>query len=147
MSIKKPKVEVNLIATNVDNTARATTLEGVERDIKYILLVDYDIFGDPSLDSVGDKYTLVLTKESPVRIPRTAKRTPAPIVSKKPGVRITPRTNPFNSKPKKLPSGTCPGSGALVEKRHRAFGKKSECRYCHRIVSTNLDGTYRKHTK
>jgi len=116
----------DLEVSDVNLGTNSVTLEGETDAAKFILLIDYDLAGDPTDHSVGDTYQLDLGM-----IKKKRKRV---------------------AKAKKTTKSThCLGSGSpvlkkqLIPREHQFANDKAICPHCSKARMVRYDGTFRKH--
>lgn len=136
MATTKTKTsKVQLTVTDVNVHANATTLEGFDGDVRLILMKDYDVFGDPTNDNVGDVHHFTLARITPAA--KVPKPKPAPKSSTK-----APRPGVV-TKGKPTRRVICTGSSQKYSVRYH--GKKLPCGHCMKQYQINSDGTMRQH--
>ena len=134
---KTKTLKVKLAVTDVNSVAKSATLEGLQDDVKYFILIDYDIFGDPDDHTPGDVHemTMKLTKKAPTQA-----------VAKSGNLVV-------------IPGGNCPGShtkalmknATATARNYSSVGgakriTRAKCPHCGKDLSINFySGEYRKH--
>ncbi len=120
----KKTTKANLVVTDVNSVSNMVTLEGYSGDIKLYVMLDYDLKGNASEHTVGDKYMIALGVTQKARAPKKNV--------------VVPKQQSY-----------CKGSGKratrLIDAKWRYGMHRAICPNCSKEVAVNMDSTHRKH--
>lgn len=127
--------KIKMKVVDVNHVAYTATLEGETAESKFLMMIEYDVGGDPTTHTVGDIYDLDLILKKKFSSYTAGGRR-----------KNTPKPKPVNV----MSTGHCTGSGKKVKgkllPRASKWGNdRAVCPDCKKEWAVNYNGTFRKH--